>query len=565
MRSLGLRYSRGWIERRLREDEDPPTIATLVDQAAKFGVVVEAYRLDAEDLVDVEAPAILHLEDDAGGFAVWVGEAEGELRMAQAGGSPVAVSPSRLAAAWSGVTLLFERSEVAGEAERWFWPARIREWIEQDLCQRAQTVAGRGIGIGARIVGLGAVGCVVASQVVGEFLIAPVAGLRLLIGIALLSVTTWLSLVLWQVSRAGRSHGGIARRLCGGTGRRLDCDSVLHSRYASIGPWTLASLGIAGFGSTWCFLALVPLISMRPGIGAEWLGLLFLLLVPVAVGLSGVQVWPLRKLCGLCLGVHGSVVAGALVLGPGALAALPELGTEMVVRMGLIHGLLGLGMMGVGVPWLSLREQVAALRKGTAEATATPLGSLAITLARPRHLEENGKRAAMSWGETSAPVTIEAFVNPLCPSCGPVMNEVLSLARDFPDRVRVDIYVVPKQGSRAAGDMDLCVAVTVAVLASGREAGLETFWRIKEKAASWQRRAARGDHVLDELAVGDVEAVRDVAGSIVGGASQRVARIVAGLPIVLLGGYPFGGPVGHLRSLVDEHWTLVLESVESSE
>src|SRR5690606_13360605 len=111
--------------------------------------------------------------------------------------------------------------------------------------------------------------------------------------------------------------------------------------------------------------------------------------------------------------------------------------------------LLFLLVLGVFLPWELAVSDLRAVRADAARARATPLGRLAMAAGAP--VEVAGPAASpLTFGRPEAPLHVEAHAHPLCPSCGPVVEELLALVGHCEERVRLQLHLVPKSATGAA-------------------------------------------------------------------------------------------------------------------
>lgn len=566
---LKLRYSRRGLAQLLQNHEEPESLLALLELAPSCGLQAEAFEIGLEDLRLVEAPAILYVTfEEVPGFLTLIASQEsGDFSFASKDGRSVRLDPRELGEVWSGIVILLEEAENPGESERGYRWNLFLEWAFGRV-DSLKALAGRGVGNESRVAALVALGFSLLIQGVRGaeegFLRAVVLFLLLLA----LAGGTWLSAALFRLSRGGQEAERplLAERLCGQSGDArgaVDCDSVLHSRFATVGPFTLSSLGLVGFVAAWLALACVPLLSSAPGATHRAIGGLFLLWSPLSLFLIGVQAWPLRKLCPLCLGVHGLILSGAALAWWRWIPGDPsEIGRFLMLWL-----LCSVLSMGFGIPWALLGERVQALMGTLSQATSTPLGSLALTLARPQMTAREGDSSPvvlMSWGSARAPVRIEAFLNPQCQSCGPVLEGVLALQEDFREQLRLEIHLAPKSGQRQQADINLCVAMYALALAAGKEKALDAFRRVKADTKTWKEVSEQGPRQLVERLSPEesqaVEALKSATEALEESAAA-VKKLRLGLPIVLVGGRLFDGPLDHLRVLLGEHASLVIEGL----
>jgi uncharacterized membrane protein len=381
---------------------------------------------------------------------------------------------------------------------------------------------------------------------------------------SVVTVGALLSFALLAISRSAATdfgHSSLSRRLCN-LGGLLDCDSILHSRWASVGPWTLASLGVAWFLSLLAAFGWAGVLAADREIGVLWLAVSLLLAVPVSLLLVLVQVWRLKKLCPLCMAIHLAVFAGTAagwqLLAPPAqyrLVALWPVGILQAWFFSLVLGLL--------MPWIKDSGDLAKFRTQLTSITATPLGSLALVLASPP-IEAIAGLELMYWGSSQAPLRVDGFVNPMC-SCGPVLAELLTLAQSHGDKIRVAIHLIEMGGVHKSGDRSLLLAVLAIASIQGSDAAVEALWTIKRNPEPYLREASAGAGRVGARLAGCSPEEIDEALPQALEALERASTIAklarSGLPFVLVAGWRFPASIKHLDVLVGSHYPLLLESL----
>ena len=352
---------------------------------------------------------------------------------------------------------------------------------------------------------------------------------------------------------ASRGTSGTPRaRWCPG------CAASLKSRWSRLGPWSLSGLGIGWFLAAVLLLAAAAL-GEDCGAAGRWLGVAYVAIAPGAVVLVAAQLRPRRWPCLSCLAVQGVVIAAAAT----ALnAGLPAIGPELwsLYPYAALHALLLALILGWFVPGLEAGFHLRFLERQLGSVLATPLGSLALAAGGPvqQIASDNG---AWCWGAPTAPVRIDAWVHPLCESCGPTIDRLLELAERRPETVRLVLRVAPRQG-----DGGLAAALTAIGLAAGRQAGLRAFRAIEGDRARRPRRDPSPEVAAANLLSSQPDLDRTFlarAEAELAGWERACGDAVLGLPAVFVGGRLFAAPIVHLEAVLDLHPGLV-EAVLSS-
>lgn len=568
LRALGRRYSHREVAARLARHQHAGSLLAVVDLASSFGTAVTAARCDLGEIDSETVPVMLQLQNgEDSGFTVVVASSGDRFSILDAGGVPRLISRFELDRRSTGVAVFLEASPGPGRPERAYLLNRVRDMpteLGERLARRLPIFSGTG-----GTMRLLALALLAASAVLALWsAFGTRAGILAACLTAVVTFGASLSLVLLAVSRPTApvtSRPSFSQRLCN-SGGLLDCDSILHGRWASVGPWTLASLGAAWFLSLLAAFGWAGVLAIGAGTGVLWLALSLLLAAPVSLFLVLVQIWPLKKLCPLCMVIHMAVFAGAAaswyLLAPRFPQTLHQLATLWPI--GLLQIWFFSLVLGLLMPWIKHSGEIAKLTADFASATATPLGSLALTLVSPPLVAALGPDL-LCWGDLRTPLVVDGFVNPTCASCGPVLRELVTLAQSHGDRVRVVIHLIAKDGSRRSSEHSLLLALMVIASLRGRDAALEAFWTIEQNPEPWLREAASGAGQVGARLAGlhqeEIDEVLPQAREALGRASAFARLARSGLPFFLVAGRRFPSAVRHLSVLVNAHYPLLLESL----
>lgn len=548
LRHLGVRNSQRFVARRLAAHPDAASLFAMIDLAPSFGVNAEAYQCDLEALEPEDLPAVLYWKAGAQGregFGALLAIEDNRYVFAGPGGEIVQLRRPEVERDWSGIAVAVSRSGApARDAGYVFWSAgeRLREGIGRIL---------RDWGHGG-VLRAGAASLVAILTVVAvlraEGSRAGALGLTLLLGLALAG-----SFVLDRMSRPGREAGRarLAARLCG-AGGFVDCDSVLHSRWAGFRKWSLASVGLGWFLSCFLLIATAGMLESPAGGVFHWLAAVSLALLPFSLLLIVVQIWPLRKICLFCMLVHAAVLGCAAIAWFAFLPARAGLAdATLLIRYGPAHGLFFLAVLGIFLPW-----RVSRWRELSADRTrgmATPLASLALTSARDV-VEIGPESVPLAWGSPRAPLPVDVCISPLCDACPQVVEELRGLIEKHPSALFIRFHIVPKSSSRDPSDLRLSIALTALGLLAGEKIALEAFLEVKRNQGPgrWQDQAVQR---VEELVAryGEAGAASEALGR-----AEEMTRIAAeatrqaavGVPAVFLAGRYFDAPLDHLDHLL---------------
>ncbi len=512
---------------------DRGTLLALVDVAGTVGLEARAFRADLDDLARVTLPAIVHLQDPArgeGAFALLVERHDEDVVLENpARRQTHRLAPEEFRGAWTGVVV-----QLAGRATAAPRPARR-------LPRRIDAAAAARL-----VVATGAVAFAIAA--------AAREGWGALGTLALLVAGSVASAMLFFASRRSGVDSAtpvLAGMLCR-EGRLTDCQSVLHSRYARIGGIELASWGLA------FFLASIGLAGFGTR-AFDWLALALLAVAPISVVLVVLQIWPLRRICLLCMTAHAAILGGAAL----GLDRVSEIEPAGLATIAAVHGLLLAAMLGLVVPYLELAIENRSHRARLRWIGSTPWGALAELAGRgPAPAEP--LRSAIVLGRATTTFRLDVFVHPTCPGCPPVLRELEALVLRHVGAVHAALHLPTRDRARSE-DRELCVALSCI----GIVAGAEQLVRVLEivERDPWHRldaaRAGARSVVAAFLppATPFDEALAE-ARAAVAAADRASRRLGRGTPTVLLNGRLWDAPVEKLDLLLARHPAVLAEVLE---
>lgn len=544
-RRRGLRYSRAHVRALLERQERPGSLLSLVRAAPELGLKATAGQADLETLDTLEThelPAVLHFQTETHqGF----GLLEAVLRRAP--DSPVTfrlwdsahgsreVERDFVARGWSGVVVFLER-EGRGEPEPDYLRHRARELLFEEWRWNTALVGP------ASSPGLRWGGALLLALLLGlAVLRQPTSGrgpTALLALLSLLGAAASLAALTWT-----RGKGS---RLCG-TGGPIDCESILHSEWAHPAGVPLAGVGSAFFGS---LLLVLCASALGGGSAGVWLvGAAFLPTLPLSAVLVAAQV-RMRRLCTLCMGVHGVNLGGAAVFIVGVWRHVPS--TPPGVGTAALLGVLFFGLLlSCFVPLVSQADETASRLEEHTRLLGSPLVTLA-RLAQESRLSLEGEALGPALGEADAPHELVAFVHPACAHCGRWVEELEALLTAHAHRVRVHFALTPMD-PEDAGDVAACDALMAAGEAWGGAVFLQLF-RWAKRDYTRLRQAEDPLALLATEAHGEPEALEralERARARVQEATRFKRRHVRGLPTLFFEGRRCEAPLAHVARWLD--------------
>ena len=526
-RRLRVPFEPAAILERIEAHAQPQSLLALVEAGRAGGFSLEAFEASWDELAAVRLPAIVHLTDGSrneSAFAVLVEVEPTQVVLENPSSRDQAVLPrDAFSGLWSGVLVTIARGEIAAP------PAAVTEKMitvgsEPHAWARATALV---LGAGFALAGGWRAGGPLGA------LFAALALAGTLLGVLLLAGSRKT-----QVASAGFR---LASVLCK-RGSLTDCEGVLTSRWARIGPFELATWGFAYFASCALMFALAAPLP--------WLAATALVASPLSLFLIGVQLGPLKRICTLCMGVHAIVLAAAIA---GVVAYTPAQAWAAAVPWALVHALVFLFSLGVLAPYVEMEIENRTHRARLSWIGTTPWGALAEYAGRPP--ADLGLVSHAHLGEKGARFRLDVLVHVTCSGCPPLLAKLERLARRYPRLVRIDLHF-PSRDPNVAADRELCAALaTVGALTSGDQL-LRVFDLVKQDP--WKRlEAAKGGAaaVLGEFLPLDarVEAAIADGRRSVDAATRALDLMKRGTPQLVLAGRPWDGSVEDLEALIVRH------------
>lgn len=542
------------LRARFEAHATPASLKALVEIAPTLGLGARAFKCDLDGLRDARLPAIVHVVAGAGersGFAllvrrddqhVWLHDGTSE--------APLELDRAAFARVWTGVLVTLEaRAGAQLKAPRGGLRLRLATWWRrEDPLARATFVARSGA---LALMALCAL--VGAARFGSERGGLPGALLGLLV--AALAAGAWAAgLALFFSSRRTLVAGSLPRlatSICG-RGARSDCSGVLASRYSRFAGVDWASLGIAFYSAALVLAALGALTGADTRAALfGWLALTFAAALPVALVFTGIQIWPLRRFCPLCMSTHAVTLLATLSLAAAFVGG--EWPTaQALVPMAVGHALAFLTAFGLLIPFLALGLESRSNRVRLGWIAATPYGALAESAGRPRAARALPP-VTLGVAPGPRPFTLDALVHPMCSGCAPVVRQLAALARRHPDLVAIGLHLAPRDPGNPA-DAEMCVGLAAAGLLAGTERGADVFlsskdnpWRLLEVAKASGAAGVVTALLPDALADAKTLAAARAA---VQAADELGARLERGTPTLLINGWLWDGSLDDFDTLL---------------
>jgi uncharacterized membrane protein/predicted double-glycine peptidase len=553
IRRSGGRADAALLASRFELHDDPSSLLALVAVAREWGFSARAFQGERENLGDVPLPAVVHLRsvlEGEGSFAVLVGvEADGYELEDPAGSGTRRLSAEAFSAAWTGVVVTFARTETAADPPR--QPGVFSRWLVQ---LRADRQAGA-LAAARVLATIGVVAAALAATMRLDAGAGVAVGAAALVAMDVLIVATCI--VLFHASRRTRVPSAtprLAQRICG-RGGVGDCEGVLGSKWARIGGFDLPVIGLAFAASNILVAAVTVLAPPSVALVAfAWIAAAHLLAAPASLFFIGLQVWPLRRFCPLCMTVHAGVLLGATLLALLGPMAWNVRAPSMLPILAIAHGVAFLAIAGLVVPLLELGLETRASRVRLGWIAATPWGALAEAAGRTRAFSAPPV-SAFQIGAAGGSFRIDALVHPFCTGCGPVVDGLVAMTERRAESVEVAFHLAPRD-PKDPGDRALCAGISAIALIAGGDQTVHVFRAIKSDPRKYLEIARGGaDRVVASFLPPTVEVASVLTAAIeaVERASDLADALRSGTPTLLVNGRVWESTLDDLDAMIDQH------------
>ncbi len=397
--ALGVTVSRDDIFEDFECSPDYPSLLAVVSALEAWGISVDGLRMAPEHLVGVTGPIIFSLRSGALAFVPRL--RHGHTVSLRHSGAQHTLPWATFLEQWDGVVL----QPAPGKPVR---PRTPRNAPDGPARQFRAAVA-----VAALVALIAAVG----STVLPSSAAVPLAGYALL---ALFGFGLAIGL-----AREELGIGSFMSALCR-AGSTLNCQSVLSSRAAKLGPVSMADVGVAYFSGS--LLALLTGAADSPWLTSALL-LMSLAALPYTVFSVVYQGFIVRQWCPLCLMVQGVLLAQAawlLAVGPSALLHPPSAG---LVAFAVAFALPGAAWV-LAKPGVRASLQAPALRAAYARLERNA-GVIQALLNGAD--EEAGPEVKLEFkqGTDGAPLQVTAYTDPACPHCADLHEALEPLVRQY--------------------------------------------------------------------------------------------------------------------------------------
>src|SRR5690606_7977305 len=287
---LEIRYTNGYLKDNVLSHPEHPSLLAVSDTLTKYRIENLPVKVDGQKLQELPLPCIIQLSDKGGMFHVLTRYSEKESIYLNDKGKQVTIPTKEFLTRWTGVCLLAETTVDSGEPG-----------IAEKLAERKSMTIFKWVG--ALFLLLWAVFSFFNSQLAPEMnpLLVGAYTLLKLLGLVIGTMLLW-----YEVDK----YNPTLQSFCSG-GKKINCDSVLNSKYAKIRNGNL-SLGLISFSYFFGTLAFL-LISSFQNASLAPLAFLSFVSLPMVVLSAYYQGVVIKQWCRFCIIVHSVLLMEASI------------------------------------------------------------------------------------------------------------------------------------------------------------------------------------------------------------------------------------------------------------
>ncbi|MEE1963463.1 vitamin K epoxide reductase family protein [Allomuricauda taeanensis] len=399
---LKIDHTTNFVEDSTISHPDYPSLLAVSDTLAKYRIENLPVKVDGPKLQELPLPCIVQLSDHGGMFHVLTHHSTHQSTYLDDKGKKVTVPYEEFMSRWTGICLLAEATSDSGEPG-----------IAEKLAERkAMTIF---TWAGAFFLLLWAVFSFSNSQLAPEMNPFLVGGYTLLkvLGLAVGTMLLW-----YEVDK----YNPTLQNFCSG-GKKVNCDSVLNSKYAKIRNGNL-SLGLIGFSYFFGTLALL-FVSGFQSASLGPLAYLSFAALPMVVLSAYYQGVVIKQWCRFCM-----IVQAVLLLE----ASIAFLGGFHLIELDptSIPLLIALFIMPIPIwnwlkPLLEKEKEANLYKRGLQKIKNNPDVFLGL-LQKSRKIKTSIEGLGITFKNDTARHDVVKVCNPYCGPCAkahPLLDELL--------------------------------------------------------------------------------------------------------------------------------------------
>jgi len=398
---LHIKCTKDFIDDCILSHPYHPSLLCISDTLEKYGVESLALKVDEAKLVELPLPCIVQISDSGGLFRVLTGFSGDKAVYVGDSGKSIKLPKEEFLRRWTGVCLLAETNESTGEPGI---EKRLQEKSIRDI-----------LTWGTVSLLLITMVTVIAKSPTMEgsfaFFVGAYALLKV-VGLAMGAMLLW-----YEVDK----YNPTLQSFCSG-GEKVNCDSVLNSKYSKIfnGQLSLGLIGFAYFFGTLSFL----LFTGFSKTSLVTLAYLSFGAVPFILLSAYYQGMVIKQWCRFCVIVQGILVSEILVVLFGKLFK----GTVSFSEFPLLITLLLLPVLGWKLlkPLLEKEKETNLYKRGLKKIKNNP-DVLHGLLSKTRKITTNSEGLGISFTNKNAKYNVLKVCNPYCGPCAgvhPLLEEL---------------------------------------------------------------------------------------------------------------------------------------------
>jgi protein-disulfide isomerase len=429
LKLLDVPANRSTIDEQVSTHHAFPGITSISDTLEEMGVDTLTVKLRQEQLHEIGFPCIAHLSKNSGHFVVLASIDDRSLTYIDPEEGWLTVTINDFLHSWSGVMLLANKNDEAGE--RGYLAKKKEERIEQGRLPLAIAI------IGALLI----ITVAATWNVQGAGLLGALAGLKLL-GLVL------SGLLLLNYFPSGSI---MAHKLCP-AGKKLNCKGVLHSPAAKLFNLVpMADLGGLYFTGSLLSLVFAVIAPALTGDMIFMLAMLNLFTLPYTLFSISYQAFVAKQWCWMCVAIQAVFwIEFAVFYSSGWLHVPPAISTHSAVMVSW-------AMLLPTAIWLVVRPLIA--NSGKTKALAEQVLRfrhnpyvLWSLLQAERTVNMGQLPVEISAGDPNAQFSITMVSQPQCPYCAITHSFIEEMLEQFPGMLRftVRFYTFDNMGRDVA-------------------------------------------------------------------------------------------------------------------
>jgi uncharacterized membrane protein len=400
------------LDEMLRTHHAFPAITAVSDTLEDLGMDTMVVKLDTTQLHEAGFPCIAHLKKNNGHFVVLKAIDEKNIHIIDPIDGETTLSLAEFSNEWSGAVVLVNKNDHAGE--RGYHNKKREEQISRSRLPLALSI--------------------IAVLSVASSIVSTAGSFANVWSLLIVTKAAGLILSILLLLHYFSSASEIVQRLCP-TGKKLNCQGVLHTPAAKIFGIPMADIGALYF--TGGLLSLLFMSFTQTGDHVIWmLAMINLLTLPYTVFSIVYQAFVAKQWCWMCVAIQGLLwIEFAILAGSGYLDVHSiEVSSILVCSWSFLlpaaAWLLVRPLIQQSVKVAPLTEQILRLRRNP---------YLFGTLLNAQRKISRGAQlpVEIEQGDPSAAILITMVSQPHCPTCAVTHQYIDELLEQFPGLIRV--------------------------------------------------------------------------------------------------------------------------------